>query len=152
MHKKKNPLRVLSGELVLNFRKASAVVSRPCPVQKRSAAAVVQECCERMIVRHGGASTEALHHEVVPKLLETGLLGRFSRECGDITPELERHFEFDEADGKWHLPEGHQPTGQPASNGPRTVDTRGAKSRSPAEAGYSGEKPEVGRGSVSAPN
>ncbi len=105
MHKKKNPLRVLSGELVLNFRKTARPAKRRKPKRKVDAATVVRQCCERTIIEQVGATTENLHHSVVPKLLETGLLTEFSRECGDITPMFERHFRFDEVTAKWYLRE-----------------------------------------------
>jgi hypothetical protein len=109
MHKKKNPLRVLSGELVLNFRKARAPVVAPASA-RREAAAVVRACCEAEIVRDLGTSTEALHHAVVPKLLEAGLLRDFSRQYGDLIPLLGQFFEFDEAGGRWHLRTGSEVT------------------------------------------
>lgn len=104
MHKKKNPLRVLSGELVLNFRKPAARVvpvrptTVPCdPVQ------VVRACCEAEILHNLGATTEELHHAVVPKLLETGLLRAFSKQHGDLVPVLTNYFDFQTGTGKWHL-------------------------------------------------
>jgi hypothetical protein len=70
---------------------------------------VVRECCETLIVGMRGASTECLHHAVIPRLLETGLLTRFSRQTGDLTPLLQQVFEFDNAAASWHLPANYQP-------------------------------------------
>ncbi|MCH8150911.1 MAG: hypothetical protein IH830_00885 [Planctomycetes bacterium] len=109
MHKKKNPIRVLSGELVLNFRKVGRVARRRTPPHQRDPTKVVRECCERVIVDNVGATTEDLHHALIPKLLETGLLSQFSHECGDITPLLQRLFEFDEVTAQWYLPLGKKP-------------------------------------------
>jgi 16S rRNA G966 N2-methylase RsmD len=103
MHKKKNPLRVLSGELVLNFRKAAAPLAVNGQPRELDPLALVRECCQREIILNDGASTEALHHAVIPRLLEAGLLTQFSREWGDLTPLLEEFFEFDRPSGKWHL-------------------------------------------------
>ncbi len=102
MHKKKNPLRVLSGELVLNFRKAAAPV-RAFPSSNSDAVTTVRDCCEKEIVSRCGASTEDLHHAVVPCLLEKGQLGDFARKRGDLTPLLEKFFEFHADKGKWHI-------------------------------------------------
>ncbi len=111
VHKKKNPLRVLSGELVLNFRKrARAVRVGPAP-RSADPDRLVKECCEREIVRNYGATTEDLHHAVVPTLLESRLLKEFSRSRGDLTPLLEESFEFDSASSRWHLKDGIDPTG-----------------------------------------
>lgn len=109
MHKKKNPLTVLSGELVLNFRKAARGTSVAPAVAGRDPAEVVRECCEKEIVCGLGATTETIHHALVPRLLETGLLRRFSREYGDITPLLKELFDFEESTGRWQLREGAWP-------------------------------------------
>jgi hypothetical protein len=112
MHKKKNPLRVLSGELVLNFRKSARMPKSRTPSGKGDALKEVQECCEREILLHCGASTEALHHAVVPRLLEKGLLGEFSKKYGDLTPVLQRIFDFDASTSSWHLRPSHSLAGK----------------------------------------
>jgi 16S rRNA G966 N2-methylase RsmD len=104
MHKKKNPLKVLSGELVLNFRKAGRRSRASRASSDVDTLQIVRLCCESEIMKHVGTSTEHLHHVVVPVLLERGLLDRFSREHGDIVPILERHFVFDGAAKVWQLP------------------------------------------------
>jgi len=106
VHKKKNPLRVLSGELVLNFRKHARVVRARVAAPAGDSALIVRECCELQIVRSYGATTEDLHHAVIPRLLESGLLKEFSKDHGDLTPLLEELFDFDRASAKWHLKEG----------------------------------------------
>lgn len=106
MHKKKNPLRVLSGELVLNFRKAAGAVPVNGHAPISDALTVVTDCCQREIVHSCGATTEDLHHVVVPRLLESGLLTSFSQQWGDLTPLLEETFQFDRESGKWHLRPG----------------------------------------------
>ncbi|MBI3468540.1 MAG: hypothetical protein HY000_36525, partial [Planctomycetes bacterium] len=107
MHKKKNPLRVLSGELVLNFRKLASVPRRRSrPNLRRDAGDYVRECCEKAIVSAVGASTEDLHHIVIPKLLEKGLLAEFTQSCPDLPPFLERFFEFDRSSRRWQLRAG----------------------------------------------
>jgi len=104
MHKKKNPLRVLSGELVLNFRKpATKVVSVETAPARREAVEIVRECCETEIIRGVGATTESLHHAVIPKLLEVGLLRSFSRTHGDLVPVLAQYFDFDTVAAKWQI-------------------------------------------------
>ncbi|GEM_PF-5891815 len=113
MHKKKNPLRVLSGELVLNFRKVARLPKRRMgPSRRRDPRLLVRGWCERAIVGAVGATTEELHHQVIPLLLETGLLQQFSQACPDLTPFLERHFEFDRGSRKWHLQVRHEFAGR----------------------------------------
>lgn len=112
VHKKKNPLRVLSGELVLNFRKrARSFRARPPSSPTGDATQIVRECCEAEIIRGLGAKTEDLHHAVVPRLLESGLLTEFSRRHGDLTPLLAEFFDFDKVEKRWHLRDGGGPAG-----------------------------------------
>jgi len=111
VHKKKNPLRVLSGELVLNFRKRARVIRGKAEPLAVDPVRVVRESCEQEIIHNCGATTEDLHHAVVPKLLENGLLKAFSKRHGDITPLLQKLFDFDRASGKWHLQEGAEVLG-----------------------------------------
>jgi len=104
MHKKKNPLRVLSGELVLNFRKTAKRPPRKRLPDQGDAPAFVHEVCQDVILAGVGATTEELHHAVIPRLLERGLLTEFSKRWGDITPLLQEYFQFDRASGQWFLP------------------------------------------------
>jgi len=112
MHKKKNPLKVLSGELVLNFRKERRLVRSTRPVTAGDPLRLVRECCERTIISRLGATTEELHHAVVPLLLGAVLLERFSQEHGDLVPLLKEHFAFDAATKTWHVADPPQLVGQ----------------------------------------
>ena len=69
------------------------------------AEAVVLECCAREIVKGIGATTEALHHAVIPMLLESGLMAEFRQQRGDMTPLLEEVFDFSAESGQWQLRE-----------------------------------------------
>lgn len=111
MHKKKNPLRVLSGELVLNFYKPTHNGSpAPLPRTRRGGVPkVVRECCEGLILEGVGATTEQLHHVLIPALLESGKLAEASDQYPDLIALLETHFDFDRKSGKWHLRPGHRP-------------------------------------------
>jgi len=103
MHKKKNPLRVLSGELVLNFRKTSQPAAKSPTLKHRDVLQVVRTGCEAAIVERIGATTEEIHHRIIPQLLESHLLTTFSRAWGDITPLLQQWFRFDRRRGCWFL-------------------------------------------------
>lgn len=109
MHKKKNPLRVLSGELVLNFRKVRRRSSKAPSRQRGEAVDLVRRVCEAAVVAGAGATTEDLHNIVIPRLLEWGSLAEFSRQLGDITPLLEKWFHFDHRSGRWFMPSDWTP-------------------------------------------
>jgi hypothetical protein len=98
---------------VLNFRKAAR--RRRAPVRRgrggADALALVRTICERKIARNVGATTEELHHAVIPGLLEAGLLSELSRAHGDLVEILRGLFAFDPEAGRWHLsPEAPPPS------------------------------------------
>ncbi len=112
MHKKKNPLRVLSGELVLNFRKTGGGERRRRPLPAGDPLQLVLATCENSITQRHGCTTEELHHAVIPVLLEHGALAKFGREHGDLTPILRAHFDFDAHHRRWHLQRDQPPFGR----------------------------------------
>ncbi len=101
MHKKKNPLTVLSGELILNFRKVRnpktlAITTVGSPVVN-----LIKDSAELSIVERNGATTEEIYSDLIPKLLENGLLGTVDSEIGDITPLLSEEFVYDRDSKVW---------------------------------------------------
>jgi len=102
-HKIANPLRVLSGELVLNFRK----VERPRTIAimrlGSDVVRLIKNTAELSIVRGNGATTEDVYNELIPVLLENGLLSDVKKELKDITPLLKEEFDFSRADERWHI-------------------------------------------------
>lgn len=103
MHKKKNPLKVLSGELVLNFRKVKNPKTIAITKLGTTVFQIIKNSAELTIVRNQGASTEQIYNDLIPKLLEAGILGQVRKEITDITPLLKDEFDFNEADGQWHI-------------------------------------------------
>ena len=108
MHKKKNPLTVLSGELILNFRKIRnprtiAITSIGC-----DAFSLIKDSAELSIVAKSGATTDQIYIDLIPKLLENGLLGEVSSKIGDITPLLNGEFDYDGSNKTWHVRPGRK--------------------------------------------
>jgi len=103
MHKRKNPLTVLSGELILNFRKVRTPRAIAVAAIGGDAVSLVKNTAELVIARNGSASTEEVYHELIPVLLENGLLGDLREKYEDITPLLKSDFRYSEIDGRWHL-------------------------------------------------
>jgi len=103
MHKKKNPLKVLSGELVLNFRKVRNPKTIAITKLGTTVVQIIKNGAELTIVRNHGASTEQIYNDLIPKLLEAGILGQVRKELTDITPLLGEEFDFNEADRQWHI-------------------------------------------------
>ena len=103
MHKKKNPLHVLSGELVLNFRKVATPQTIAIMTIGSDVVQIIKNSAELTIVRNNGATTEQIYEELIPRLLEAGLLGDVRDKMADITSLLEQEFEFSTLDNSWHI-------------------------------------------------
>ncbi len=101
--KTQNPFTVLSGQLIINFKK----VRNPKSIMKVSLgadiAALVLETIEAVIAQHDGATLEQINDELVLKGLELGFLDVLSRQYDDLTPLLQSNFEFDEPSKRFFL-------------------------------------------------
>lgn len=103
LHKRQNPLRVLSGELVLNFRKVRSPKTIAIAQIGVDVVQLIKEVAELTIVVNGGATTEQIYNALIPKLLENGLLNAVKQKLEDITPLLKQEFLFSEYEGKWQI-------------------------------------------------
>jgi 16S rRNA G966 N2-methylase RsmD len=102
LHKRKNPLKVLSGELVLNFRKVKSPRSIAITAVGQDVVQLIKNTAEIVIVRTDGATTEEIYNDLIPVLLENGLLGEVRSKLTDITPLLKEDFDSG-SDGRWHI-------------------------------------------------
>ena len=103
LHKKQNPLKVLSGELVLNFRKVRNPKTIAISKVGTDVVQLIKEVSELTIVKNAGASTEDIYNALIPKLLENGLLGQVKKQLDDITPILKQEFVFSDLDNLWRI-------------------------------------------------
>ena len=108
MHKKKNFLTVVSGELILNFRKVRNPRTLAIASVGSDAVSIVKDSAELSIVQEDGATTDQIYADVIPKLLENGLLGEVSSKIGDITPILQQEFDYNEDEKTWHVKPGRK--------------------------------------------
>ncbi len=101
--KRQNPFTVLSGQLIINFRK----VRNPKTIGKIELGApvmdVVMETIESVIAMHHGATLEQINDELVIRGLELGFLDILAKEYADLTPLLVESFEFDEKTKTYNL-------------------------------------------------
>jgi 16S rRNA G966 N2-methylase RsmD len=101
--KRQNPFSVLSGQLIINFRKAKT----PEVIQKIALGAdiftIIIETIESVIAKDDGAALEEINDELIIKGLELGFLDVLSREYNDLTAILEQHFDFDSQTEKFHI-------------------------------------------------
>jgi DNA modification methylase len=95
--KRQNPFTVLSGQLIINFRK----VRNPRAIMKANLgmdiAEIVMQTMEGIIAKYNGATLEQINDELIIKGLELGFLDLLKKEYTDLTPILLDKFAYDEA-------------------------------------------------------
>ena len=94
--KRQNPFTVLSGQLIINFRK----VSNPKAILKANLgmdiAQIVMQTIEGIIAKNDGATLEQINDELIIKGLELGFLDLLKKEYTDLTPLLLENFDYNE--------------------------------------------------------
>jgi len=95
--KRQNPFTVLSGQLIINFRK----VHNPRAIMKANLgmniSEIVMQTVEGIIAKHNGATLEQINDELIIKGLELGFLDLLKKEYSDLTPILLSSFDYDAA-------------------------------------------------------
>ena len=103
--KRQNPSTVLSGQLIINFRK----VRSPRAIMKLDlgddATDLILETAEGVIAENDGANIEEVNSELIIKGIELGFLDLLSKKYDDLSPLLEAYFDLDEETQKYHLPQ-----------------------------------------------
>jgi 16S rRNA G966 N2-methylase RsmD len=103
--KRQNPFTVLSGQLIINFRK----VRNPRTIGSIALGApimdIVLETVESVIAMYDGATLEQVNDELVLRGLELGFLDVLAKEYADLTPLLAQWFDFDEKTRKYNIRE-----------------------------------------------
>ncbi|MDD5571847.1 MAG: type I restriction enzyme HsdR N-terminal domain-containing protein [Bacteroidales bacterium] len=94
--KRQNPFTVLSGQLIINFRK----VRNPRAIMKAhlgiDITKIVLHTIEAIIAKNNGATLEQINDELIIKGLELGFLDLLKKEYSDLTPILMDNFDYDE--------------------------------------------------------
>ncbi len=94
--KRQNPFTVLSGQLIINFRK----VRNPRTIMKANLgmdiAEIVNQTIEGIIAKNNGATLEQINDELIIKGLELGFLDLLKKEYSDLTPILMNDYHYNE--------------------------------------------------------
>lgn len=102
--KVQHPSTVLSGQLIINFRK----VRSPRAIMKldlgEDATDLILETAEGVIAENGGATVEEINSELIIKGIELGFLDLLSRKYDDLSPLLDAYFDLEDETQKYHLP------------------------------------------------
>lgn len=106
--KRQNPFTVLSGQLIINFRK----VKNPKSIMKANLGMdigeVVLQTIEGIIAKNNGASLEQINDELIIKGLELGFLDLLKKQYSDLTPILLGMFDYDDKTELFSLKKGKQ--------------------------------------------
>jgi 16S rRNA G966 N2-methylase RsmD len=101
--KRQNPFTILSGQLIINFKK----VRNPKSIMKANLGAditdLIIQSIEGVIAKNTGATLEEINDELIIKGLELGFLDILSRQYQDITPFLLANFDYDKETEKYLL-------------------------------------------------
>jgi len=101
--KRQNPFTVLSGQLIINFKK----IRNPRAVLKANLGMdigeIVLQTIEGIIAKHEGASLEQINDELIIKGLELGFLDLLKKKYTDLTPILLDKFEYDSKTQKYSI-------------------------------------------------
>ena len=94
--KRQNPFTVLSGQLIINFRK----VRNPKAILRANLgmdiAEIIMQTIEGIIAKNNGATLEQINDELIIKGLELGFLDLMKKEYADLTPILLGSFDYSE--------------------------------------------------------
>ncbi|MEZ5082864.1 MAG: hypothetical protein R2750_05385 [Bacteroidales bacterium] len=106
--KRQNPFSVLSGQLIINFKK----VKTPQTIQKINLGheifEIIIETIESVIAVNDGATLEQINDELIMKGLEMGFLDILSKEYKDLTPLLMDNFNYNPKTKTFHIVENKQ--------------------------------------------
>jgi len=101
--KRQNPFTILSGQLIINFRK----VCTPKTVLKvnfgMDIGEIVLQTLEGIIAKNDGATLEEINDELIIKGLELGFLDLLKKYYNDLTPILLEHFDYDKETEKYNI-------------------------------------------------
>jgi len=106
--KRQNPFSVLSGQLIINFKK----VKTPQTIQKTKLGVeiydIIIETIESVIAENDGAALEKINDRLIVTGLELGFLDILSKEYKDLSPILNDHFDYHKDTQTFHIRENEK--------------------------------------------
>ncbi|MCK8623697.1 DNA methyltransferase [Prevotella sp. E13-27] len=101
--KRQNPFTVLSGQLIINFKKVRTPKAMMKAHLGMDTAEMVIQTIEGVIANNDGATIEQINDELILKGLELGFLDLLKKEYTDLTPILKNNFDYDSSTQKYQL-------------------------------------------------
>ncbi|RAX54051.1 hypothetical protein CCY99_05050 [Helicobacter sp. 16-1353] len=105
--KRQNPFTVLSGQLIMHFKKIDKPKART-QEQFGDILGLVMNNIEAIIAKDNGASLEEIYGELTIKGLELGFLHELGKMFENLTPIINQHFDYDETSKKYHIKKGEK--------------------------------------------
>lgn len=106
--KRQHSFTVLSGQLIINFKKVPTPKSILKAHLGSDVGALVMETIEGTIAKNHGATLEEINDALVLQGLELGFLDVLSKEYSDLTPILKDNFEYSHDSKKYFIQEERQ--------------------------------------------
>jgi DNA modification methylase len=94
--KRQHPFTVLSGQLIINFKKTRTPRAIMRANLGMNMADIIIQTIEGVIAKHDGATIEQINDELIIKGLELGFLDLLKKEYSDLSPILMDNFDYDE--------------------------------------------------------
>lgn len=94
--KRQHPFTVLSGQLIINFKKVRTPKAMMKAHLGMEMTDIIIQTIEGVIAQNNGATIEQINDELIVKGLEMGFLDLLKKEYTDLTPLLVNNFEYDE--------------------------------------------------------
>jgi len=101
--KRQNPFTVLTGQLIINFKKVKDPKSIMAVALGMDIADIIEETIEGTIALHHGATIDQINDELVIRGLELGFLHILSQKYQDLTPLLRDRFQYDADSEKYFI-------------------------------------------------
>ena len=105
--KRQNPFSVLSGQLILHFKKVDNPKTR-IKDKVGDTFELVLNNIEALIARDNGATLEEINSELQTRGLELGFLHELSKMFKDLTAFINQNFDYDNSSGKYHIRQGQK--------------------------------------------
>ena len=101
--KRQHPFTVLSGQLIINFKKVRNPKSIMAIRLGMDIVDIIEETIEGTIAEHHGATIEQVNDGLVIRGLELGFLHILSQQYQDLTPFLRERFTYDVNNHKYFI-------------------------------------------------
>lgn len=102
-----NPATVLSGQLILHFKKVDNPKTR-IKDKVGDTFELALNNIEALIARDNGATLEEINSELQTRGLELGFLHELSEMFNDLTAFINQNFDYDNSSGKYHIRQGEK--------------------------------------------